>query len=376
MRGLPASAFAKEPEHVSDEASISLPFRLIQPQLSTGRITLPISVFIASLPEAYRDVIATDAGLTEVPLPLQEIFLNLPSSALSIRADQIVEEAGSTYLTPFSQKAEEDAKRFTPSNAAPPVLEEPAAAPAKISPPETVPESEAVADAEGLFAPLVEEPKPATEMGPTPAAPVPTEAPSEPPRDEKPVSTEVEAAGDVRPAPSSSAETDEPPAAIETVDEPKPKAKAGAGASQPAPLTPAETVLQKLFMTEDELDAKTVVKLVSQLPGINGCAVMFGDGLRLAGNFPENGHAEGFSAMSPPFYKRTMNFASELKLGELQAFTIYTDTGLLSFFMHDDICMSVRHAGRGFLPGVREKLETVTRELAQMYSAPPASASN
>jgi hypothetical protein len=96
---------------------------------------------------------------------------------------------------------------------------------------------------------------------------------------------------------------------------------------------------------------------------------MFGDGLRLAGNFPENGQAEGFSAMSPPFYKRTANFASELKLGELQAFTIYTSSGLLSFFMHNDICLSVRHAGRGFLPGVREKLETVTRELAQMYSA-------
>ena len=129
-------------------------------------------------------------------------------------------------------------------------------------------------------------------------------------------------------------------------------------------------------MTEDELDAKTIVKLVTQLPGIDGCTVMFGDGLKLAGNFPENGQAEGFSAMSPPFYKRTLNFTSELKLGELQGFTIYTDSGLLSFFMHDDICMSVRHAGRGFLPGVREKLEVVTRELAQMYSAAPPAASN
>ena len=37
--------------------------------------------------------------------------------------------------------------------------------------------------------------------------------------------------------------------------------------------------------------------------------------------------------------------------------------------MHDHICLSVRHAGRGFLPGVREKLEVVTRELARMYTS-------
>ena len=79
--------------------------------------------------------------------------------------------------------------------------------------------------------------------------------------------------------------------------------------------------------------------------------------------------------MSPPFYKRTMNFASELKLGALQAFTIYTETGLLSFFMHDDICMSVRHAGRGFLPGVREKAGNRHARARPdvLRAAPPAS---
>ena len=129
-----------------------------------------------------------------------------------------------------------------------------------------------------------------------------------------------------------------------------------------------DTVLQTLFMTEDEMDAKTIVRHVSQLPGVNGCAIMFGDGLPLAGNFPDGNEKAGFSAMAPPFFKRTLNFTDELKLGGLEAFTLYTDHGLLSFFMHGDICLSVRHAGRGFLPGVREKLDIVTRELAGMYS--------
>ena len=37
--------------------------------------------------------------------------------------------------------------------------------------------------------------------------------------------------------------------------------------------------------------------------------------------------------------------------------------------MHDDICVGVRHSNRGFMPGVREKLEIVVRELARMYSS-------
>ena len=72
--------------------------------------------------------------------------------------------------------------------------------------------------------------------------------------------------------------------------------------------------------------------------------------------------------MAPPFFKRTLTFTDELKLGGLEAFTLYTDHGLLSFFMHGDICLSVRHVGRGFLPGVREKLNIVTKELAKIYS--------
>jgi predicted regulator of Ras-like GTPase activity (Roadblock/LC7/MglB family) len=376
LRGLPTTASATVP----DETSISIPLRLIEPQLSSGRVAIPLAAFIEALPPEYRGVLAAEAGLAEVPLPLPEIFMNLPSSALSIRADQVAEEAGTTYLTPFSQKAEEDAERFSagaidspsakPEPGAPPVAlaeapakpapaDEPPVALAKTAPPPEVPEPAAVPSTVPLPAPVM-------------ASPEPDKAPEVPP---------AAVAAVVPPAVVASEKPESPTPAIEAAEDRKPLSDSANGAAAappiPAASAPVETVLQKLFMTEDEMDAKTVVKLVSQMPGINGCAVMFGDGLRLAGNFPENGHAEGFSAMSPPFYKRTMNFASELKLGELQAFTIYTNTGLLSFFMHDDICMSVRHAGRGFFPGVREKLESVTRELAQMYSAaaPVAAAS-
>ena len=59
-------------------------------------------------------------------------------------------------------------------------------------------------------------------------------------------------------------------------------------------------------------------------------------------------------------------------MGTLQAFTFHTDNSPCSFFMHEDICLAVRHTNRGFMPGVREKLEIVVRELARMYSSAPA----
>ncbi len=131
---------------------------------------------------------------------------------------------------------------------------------------------------------------------------------------------------------------------------------------------PGMAELQTLFMTDESLDAKKVVRLVSKLPGITACTVMFADGLTLAGNFPKELDGEGFSAMSPQFFKRAVAFATELSLGGMQTFSFYTDRSVLSFFMQDDICLSVMQTGRGFLPGVREKLLAVTNELSKMYA--------
>ena len=122
-------------------------------------------------------------------------------------------------------------------------------------------------------------------------------------------------------------------------------------------------------MVEDDLDAKKVVKLASQLPGMKACTIMFTDGLKLAGNFSADQESEGFCAMTPAFFQKARTFTRELSLGELSAFTIHTERGLLmSFFMHENVCVSVAHSGRGFVPGVREKLQNITRQVAALYS--------
>ena len=48
----------------------------------------------------------------DVALPLQEVLKNLPATSLRMRDDQEEQDAGANFATPFSAKAEEDAKRF------------------------------------------------------------------------------------------------------------------------------------------------------------------------------------------------------------------------------------------------------------------------
>ncbi len=367
LRGMSASLLAVEPSSVPDDVKVSLPFALVEPQMRTGRVSVPRATFIEALPNGHKEVLDADVDLPEIPLPLQEVFQNLPSNALTMRADQTEEQISHLYPTPFSQKAEEDAQRLgvgeVPANV-PPVAEAAAVAPAV--------EPAAAAHALPADHPLPVEEPPSAEV---PALVSTEEAPAGSIHDipfdleeqtPEPVEDKIET-----PAaePADEAAVEEPVAKPVAIAEPEAKDEAAPVAQKiPVPAKGKDSELQVLFMTEEELDAKTIVRLVSQMPGVNGCAVMFGDGLRLAGNFPEESQVEGFSAMAPPFFKRAKNFAAESGLGTLQAFTLHTDQGPCSFLMHNDICVGVRHSSRGFMPGVREKLEIVVRELARMYS--------
>lgn len=367
LRGFPSTALVVEPTSVPDSARISLPFGLIEPQLSNGRVTIPLPVFRDALPSAFSHVLDGDCDLTEAPIPLQEVFQNLPANAISQRDDQIIEEARNTFPTPFSQKAEEDARRFgTPPPTVAAVAVEPTVEAPVIAPPEEAPapvEEPPVAPAPAeTFADQAEVSESIVPTEEAPAAIPDPESPAEQPPDvspEEPVQPEapLKEAGD--PLASAPPATEETPA-------PVPKAI-------PPLVRPADSALQTLFMTEDELDARMVARLASQLPGVNACSVMFQDGLLLASSQPQDGQTEGFSAMAPALFHKMLNFITELSLGELQACTLYTEDGLLSLFAHGDICLSVRHSGRGFLPGIREKFVTITRELAAMYAPTPPS---
>jgi hypothetical protein len=84
-------------------------------------------VFEVSIPVSFRGLFQAGPGAVDVALPLQEVLKNLPATSLRMRDDQEEQDAGENFATPFSAKAEEDAKRFNvpATPVAKPVVPEP-----------------------------------------------------------------------------------------------------------------------------------------------------------------------------------------------------------------------------------------------------------
>lgn len=288
LQALPPFQLSGDPGSVPAETLIELPFSLIEPQLASGRISLTPSAFISALPAEYRGLFQAGEAAGDVPLPLHDVLKNLPTASLRMRDDQVEQDAGANFATPFSAKAEEDAKRF---NAAGTAGAKPAVTPV------------AAPRRETLAASLLETP--------SAAAPV----------------------------------------------------------RQPFDLLP-RTPLQVALETDEKLDAKGVVAQVNKIAGVKGCALMFGDGLSLAGSLPAEYETDGLCAMAPSLMQRIENHMVETKLGALRGMTLACAKGSVTFFMHENLCLAALHASDELGAEVREKLARVVHELSRKYSHP------
>ncbi|MEO5720650.1 MAG: roadblock/LC7 domain-containing protein [Chthoniobacterales bacterium] len=285
---------ARDLAEVPDDVRMEIPFSLVEPQLAAGRVSLLAGEFAHYLPEQYRDFFDSTTIDAPVVLPLQEVLKNLPGASLQVRADQVQPEIGENFVTPFSAKAEEDAKRF--QNAPGPVAQmaAPMAAPAT------------VAEAAAPVAKMSSRPTP------SPVAPAP----------------------------------------------------AVAAPAAPAPVAPAAK------HADEEIDAKAAVAKVAKMAGVKACAIMFGDGLALAGDLPAEYEAEGLCAMAPSFLSRIQDHMVETKLGALQSMTLQCAGAAVTFFMHENLCLAAMHEKEALSAEIRERLARVLLELSRKYSHP------
>jgi predicted regulator of Ras-like GTPase activity (Roadblock/LC7/MglB family) len=112
LQNLPAFQLTGDTAAVSEKERVTLPLALIEPQLASGRITIPPDVFQAALLEKHRCLFQIDEAKTAVALPLEEVLKNLPVTVLKLRGDQEESALDKDFETPFSIKAKEDAQRF------------------------------------------------------------------------------------------------------------------------------------------------------------------------------------------------------------------------------------------------------------------------
>ena len=116
LKNLPAFQVNGDVGAISDDAKIAFALTLIEPQLASGRVSVPPDVFQAAIPEQYRELFQIDAAGTSVVLPLEEVLKNLPATTLKLREDQEEFALDTDFETPFLLKAREDARRFVPKS--------------------------------------------------------------------------------------------------------------------------------------------------------------------------------------------------------------------------------------------------------------------
>ncbi len=320
LENLPPFQLTGDVKSVPNDARLELPFSLVEPQLPSGRVSVKPDDFADALPEAFRAFFTAKDIAAPVMLPLQDVLSNLPSAALRMREDQEEQERGSNFATPFSATAAEDAKRF---NLASGPVAKPVVSLTTPEIPAAKPEPIRKAEARVEPAPVL-------------AAVATVVATPEPPKVE-PVAT-----------------TPEPIA-------PRPKKRSK---------LPARTELEEALATDGSADAKAVVAHVEQISGVEGCAIMFGDGLNLAGELPDSYEAEGLCAMAPSMMQRIENHMVETKLGGMRAMTLSCTNASITFFMQDNLCLAVLHKRNDLASDVRTRLDAIVRELAKTYSQP------
>jgi predicted regulator of Ras-like GTPase activity (Roadblock/LC7/MglB family) len=313
LKSLPPIQLTGDPSCVPADVRLELPFALIEPQLASGRVSVTAKVFEVSMPMSFRGLFQAGEGTLDVSLPLQEVLKNLPTTSLRMRDDQEEQEAGQNFATPFSAKADEDAKRFN-------VPAVPVAKPA-------MPELKTV------------------ESG----SPRETEAADTAATTGEGKAVDTAAATREGNAADTAAATEEKERSSDR---------------------PLRTPLQVALDTDEKLDAKGVVALVNKIPGVKACSIMFGDGLSLAGSLPTDLETDGICAMAPSLLQRVETHLADTKLGLLRGMTLSCVKGVITFYMQENLCLAALHAN-GDLPGeTRDKLSRVLHELSRKYSHP------
>ena len=138
---------------------------------------------------------------------------------------------------------------------------------------------------------------------------------------------------------------------------------------------PDQDALQALFMTEEFLSVDRVVELCGGLPGIKSCVLAHGSAVLGSHNVPESIDLVSLSAHALEMLAAMRQSAARMGIGAVPAVTIHSEKGPITFFHQDDLCLLVLHKDRGFVPGVREKLQQVIEHLSEANLALPVGAS-
>ena len=130
--------------------------------------------------------------------------------------------------------------------------------------------------------------------------------------------------------------------------------------------------LQALFMTEETLTLESVISKAGQLPGLNACVLAHGDQVLCTSNATPGVDLRTLSTQAMTMLAQIRETSANMGLGAVPAVTLHAEHGALSFLHNGELCLLVLHGDRGFVPGVRERLQQMLGHLAEAKPALPA----
>ncbi|HEY1583958.1 MAG TPA: hypothetical protein VGF73_12760 [Chthoniobacterales bacterium] len=145
--------------------------------------------------------------------------------------------------------------------------------------------------------------------------------------------------------------------------------------SAPAPIKiafPTGPEAKPIAKAEEKSDPKLIVARASTLPGVSSCAVVFSDGLSLAGNIAAEHGLEPLCAMAPSIMKRIGDQLAASDLGSVNSVTLSCANTSISFFAEGNICLAALHTAGELTSETRLGLHATTQELARNYTQPAA----
>ena len=132
------------------------------------------------------------------------------------------------------------------------------------------------------------------------------------------------------------------------------------------------SALQALFMTEEKLTLERVISKAGELPGLEACVLAHGDRVLCTSNASTGIDLRTLSGQAMTMLAQIRESSAGMGLGAVPAVTLHAEQGALSFLHNGELCLLVLHADRGFIPGVRERLQEMMGHLSEAKTALPS----
>jgi competence ComEA-like helix-hairpin-helix protein len=115
-----------------------------------------------------------------------------------------------------------------------------------------------------------------------------------------------------------------------------------------------------------ELTLPEVVRYAAALPGVSGCVLAMSNGLFVTGEVPAEFDRTAMSVFAPQLFRKIGRYTKELKVGQVQRMTIFTDRQPLSIFQAGEVYLVIVHDNRHFSKALLRRLERISRGLAAL----------